>query len=231
MRTTREKAIRADNEKYNESMATMKKERDQCLQEAANISKGLADIGGVYNDETYDVVLSAEASQMERLISIVEMNSLQACSALEEVNEELQKLAMEELESKRHEMEDAATPEEEFMSPADTEAVHSAMRMRAEIAASKLREIFVKANAQYNHVLSSLAASTNDTVDILDKKPTTRDSENDQRQIALVSLLQKKLKDMKKELEVSEGQYRSLVVQRLVANSYRVLYIHLPRVL
>jgi hypothetical protein len=213
MRSSREKAIRADNEKYNESMASMKKERDQCAQEAAAISSGLAKIEGVYNEESYDVVLSAEAAQMDRLLSIVEMNSLKACSALQDVNGVLQKLANDEMEDRRSEME--TLPDEEFMSLVDSENTQKAMRAKAELAAARLRDIFVKANSQYNHVLANFAAQEH-SEDILEERPPTRDTENDQRQMAMVAMLQKKIKEVKKELEISEGQCRSLIVQRLV---------------
>ena len=206
LHSKREQAIRADNEKFNDNIAEMRLEREKCVIGAQEVSEGLMNIEKAYHDESYDVALASETGQMEKLLSTVEMNSLKACSALEEVNKELARLAFEQMESKRTEMESGGGSQiEDYMTPQDTEAIQRNVKAKMEAAATRLRDIFLKANNQYNHVLSSFSASH-------DQQEEGDDDER--RQLALVPALQKKIKDLRRDLEAAEAKARSITVQR-----------------
>jgi hypothetical protein len=204
-------AIKRDNDKFNESLAVMKREREICVEGAQHVSAGLSAIEKTYNDESYEVALTNESAQMERLISSVEMNSLKACSALEEVNNQLAKLVLEQTDDKKVAENAPPGPIEEFLSPQDTEALQKAAKIKIDAAASRLREIFLKATNQYNHVITTFSSVSNDQQEQEEREIFDDD---ERRQIALIPSLQKKVKELKKELELAEMKARSVIVQR-----------------
>jgi hypothetical protein len=241
-------------EKFNENLTKMKRERESCVEGAIQITKNLADLERGYREESYENILTNETAQMEKLLSSVEMNSLKACSALEEVNNELTKLALENFDfpfsggavgtsadgsggsvtglaggvSSATATATGAgtgtgtvTRAEEYLTMQDLEMIQKNNKLKINAAAVRLKDIFVKATKQYNSVIASFSSVSPDQQDASDGQHEQQSQQQHHHQIedhhaAHIASLQKRIKDLKKELEISEMKSRSVIVQRSI---------------
>jgi hypothetical protein len=249
---SKDEIMKRQAEKFSESLSKMKQERDDCINGAQQVTKNLNQIEKLYYDESYENLLTNETATMEKLLSSVEMNSLKTCSALEDVNNILNRLTLESYEPSTSTASAAesgaaagAMVPEEFLSMQDTELISKNNKVKIDAAAVKLKEIFLKATNQYHAVLASFSTVTShDAHDLnLDSSSTATGAPGgggagdhhgathgagsggggaghvvselvENHHLNHLQSLQKRIKELKKELEISEMKSRSVIVQR-----------------
>lgn len=196
--------------------ADVEKGRDELMVSTERLENGIRIMSNNLIGSTgLENSIMIESANIERLISSFETNTFMACKSLEEVSNHMSKFELEQLEEKAGEDINAGISED--FAPIPSHVLENEMKTKFAKSVTKMNEIFGKMSKQYGSLISNVHVQMDykNSEKIENEKKLVVEKE-DVQQLALIPSMRNKILQLKRELEISEIQARSLLVQRYV---------------
>jgi hypothetical protein len=151
-------------------------------------------------------------AQIERLISSFETNTFHACQSLEEVANHMTKYSNEQDDSKNDLL--IMNKDIDDYVPIPPHILESEMKMKLAKSLGKMNDIFSKASKEFGILIAESQELQNLDKTLKENEKKNEKSNQDEVQLSLIPTLQRKILQLRKDLELAESQARSLSVQR-----------------